>query len=234
MGRLLSWGKKIFSLALTFNALLTIYSSAGILVGYYEFYQEWKPFSPYLIDGFLFWMAILASILNIFPAVVVGKVKTGRLWFHHYVWGAAVLILAALSMMVYSLMNHVSLMTPYTKITTDTTINVYRFFALGGFTLVLDDFADISSHLRSFLGGMKQKASNGHQMIHALQVVLGLITLYVFSSVTVWIAQSSQNLTAGNLMLAGSLFVTALTCFASAGRRMWHQKPKMQIQPVPA
>ena len=225
-GRVVTYGKKIFSITLTFNSLLTIYSAAGILVGYYEFYQRWRPFSPYLIDGFLFWTAILAAILNVFPAIVVGKVKTGRLWFHHYIYGFAVLFLAAVSMLAYSLANHVSLLTPYTKITTDTTINVCRFLALGGLTLVLDDFTDISKGLKSLLGSAKRKVNYANKWVHGLQALLGLFSLYVFSSVTVWIAQSSQNLTAANLILAGTLLVTALTSFASVARKMWRPDPK--------
>lgn len=229
-GRVITWGKKIFSLALTFNALLTIYSSAGILVGYYQSQQNWRPFSPYLFDGVLFWIAILASLLNIFPAIIVGKVQTGRLWFHHYIWGFAVLLLAVLSMVAYSLSNHVSLLTPYLKITRDTTINVLRFFVLGGFALVLDDFTDISTGLKSSLGALRQKVVKVHRLMHAFQALLGILTLYVFSSVTVWIAQSSQRFTPAYVILSGSLLVTALTSFASAARKMWRERPQANPQ----
>ncbi len=153
----------------------------------------------------------------------MGKVKTGRLWFHHYVWGFAVLVSAAFAMLVYSYTNNVSLLTPYTKLTTDAALNSCRFFVLGGFALVLDDFTDISSRLKTVLCSIRQKLSNGHRLLHSLQALFGAITLYVFLSVAIWIAQSLQNLTVANLILAGSLLVTALTSFASASKRMWRQ-----------
>ena len=40
--------KKIFSLALIFNALITIAVVVGILFGFYRAYPDWKPFCAIL------------------------------------------------------------------------------------------------------------------------------------------------------------------------------------------
>ena len=146
-------GRKLFSLVLTFNCLLSIVYAIGLLVGFYD--ANWKLYPPYLVDGSLFWVIILASIVNIFPAMSVGRVKTGRLWFHHYVYGFVVLVLSVFMLEVSASVPLVSLFTARNK---SIAINVGRFFVLGGLTFVLDDFADISERLRSFLGILKSKA----------------------------------------------------------------------------
>jgi hypothetical protein len=95
MHRIISvYGRKIFSVALIFNALLTISFAIGLLWGLYV--ENWTLYSPYLINGNLFWLAIAAAIVNIFPAASVGKVHTGRLWFHHYVYGFFVMLIASI------------------------------------------------------------------------------------------------------------------------------------------
>ena len=87
MATSLAYGKKVCSLALTFNSLLTIVSVLGVLEGFYSAKYAWKPYPPYLVDASLFWFAVLAAMFNIYFVVRLGRVKTGRLWFHHYVWG---------------------------------------------------------------------------------------------------------------------------------------------------
>ena len=85
--------KKIFSLALIFNALITVACVAGILFGYYMSYPYWHPYAPYLINGNLFWLAIAAGVINIFPSAAIGRaLHTGRFLFHHYVYGFFVLL----------------------------------------------------------------------------------------------------------------------------------------------
>jgi len=84
MGRAWILCKKTFSLSLIFNALLTIACSVGILAGFYWYFPEWNPFHPYIFNGNIFWVAIAAAALNIFPSALIGrKLKTGRFLFHH-------------------------------------------------------------------------------------------------------------------------------------------------------
>jgi hypothetical protein len=85
--------EKIFSVTLIFNALLTITCASGLLYGLYN--ENWNIYPPYLISGNLFWIPIILGIINIFPAANVGKVHTGRLWFHHYVWGFFVMFVSS-------------------------------------------------------------------------------------------------------------------------------------------
>ena len=90
--------KKIFSLALIFNALITIATVAGILYGFYTIKPQWHPYAPYLLDGNLFWLALAAGVICIFPAAATGRsLHTGRFLFHHYVYGFFVLAITCVA-----------------------------------------------------------------------------------------------------------------------------------------
>ena len=209
-------GRKLFSLVLTFNCLLSIVYAIGLLVGFYD--ANWKLYPPYLVDGSLFWVIILASIVNIFPAMSVGRVKTGRLLFHHYVYGFVVLVLSVFMLEVSTSVPLVSLFTARNK---SIAINVGRFFVLGGLTFVLDDFADISERLRSFLRVLKSKVYQARKIIHATQCLTGLLSFYIFVCVSLYIALNPAQATLGNFILAGTLLVTSLTSFGGLKRKIW-------------
>ena len=217
MGSLVSvCGRKLFSLVLTFNCLLCIAYAIELLAGFYE--ANWKLFPPYLVDGSLFWTVILASIVNIFPAMSVGRVKTGRLWFHHFVYGFMVLVLSAIMLKISTSVPLVSL---FTARNTSLAINVGRSLVLGGSTLVIDDFADISKRLRSVLSVLKSKAYQARKIIHATQCLTGLLSFYIFVCVSLYIALYPARATLGDFILAGTLLVTILTSFGGLTRKIW-------------
>jgi len=209
-------GRKLFSLVLTFNCLLCIAYAIELLAGFYE--ANWKLFPPYLVDGSLFWAIILASIVNIFPAMSVGRVKTGRLWFHHCVYGFVVLVLSAIMLKMSTSVPLVSL---FTARNASLATNVGRFFVLGGLTLVLDDFADISEQLRFVLSVLKSKAYQARRIIQATQCLTGLLSFYIFVCVSLYIALNPAQVTLGNFILVGTLLVTSLTSFGGLKRRIW-------------
>ena len=216
MVSILPYGKKMFSLALTFNALLSIFYAIGLLTGYYT--GNWTMFAPYVIDGALFWAIIPISIINIFPAVKVGKVRTGRLWFHHYVYGFIVLALSCVSIVLFAPISPTSLLTA--NITT-ANVNIGRFFILGGLTLVLDDLPDVSKKLESALKRMKTKAGEKRRTIHKIQILTGLVALYFFLSISIYLTQKPAEATLANFILIAAMLVTSLTSFASAKRKIW-------------
>jgi hypothetical protein len=100
-------------------------------------------------------------------------------------------------------------------------INVGRCFVLGGLTLVLDDFADISKRLRSVLSVLKSKAYQARKIIHATQLLTGLLSFYIFVCVGLYIALNPAQVTFGNLILTGTLLATSLTSFEGLKRKMW-------------
>ena len=201
-----------------FNSLLTIVYTIGLLSAYYVLYPGWKPYFPYIFNGQLFWIIIPAAIFNIFPVVNIGKVDTGRLWFHHYVYGFIVAAIAAISTAVWA---PSAILTLFTMNSTETGLNVGRFFILGGLTLIIDDMPDISSRLKTGLRLMKSQAQRYGKILHAVQLMMGLVMLYFFIAITVYLPQHPPEITLANAILLGTLLVTTLTSFANVKRRDW-------------
>jgi hypothetical protein len=219
MGRIADiYGKKFFSLALIFNSLLTIVYAIGILAHFYKPYPKWVPYPPFIISGQLFWILIPAAIINIFPCVNIGKVDTGRLWFHHYVYG---FIVAGISLIVTAIWAPAAMLTLFTANTTDLGINVGRFFILGGLTLVIDDLPDVSKKLSSSLNLLKPKAQKNGKTINIVQLLMGFVTVYIFIAISLYLPPHPAETTLANAILLGTLLVTTLTSFANVRRRVW-------------
>jgi uncharacterized membrane protein len=219
MGKLVDiYGKKLFSLSLIFNSLLTIVYAIGLLSTFYTLYPEWKPYPPYIIDASLFWILIPAALINIFPSVNIGKVETGRLWFHHYVYGFIVMGIAAALTAIWFPTSMLSL---FTANTTVPGINVGRFFILGGLTLVVDDLPDVSKMLKSGFCFLKAKAHQNGRTFHAIQLIMGFAALYFLLAICIYLPQHPAEITLANVILLGTLLVTTLTSFANATRKSW-------------
>ncbi len=221
MGRAWILCKKTFSLSLIFNALLTIACSVGILAGFYWYFPEWNPFHPYIFNGNIFWVAIAAAALNIFPSALIGrKLKTGRFLFHHYVYGFLVIAFASLYVIAFSPV-------PLSKIffvdNTSIAVNTGRFFLLGGLTLVLDDLPDVSKRIDCALNWLKSKVLRGQKFVVAAQVVSGVVSLYIFGAVTIGMLYSPEWITLANVLLILTLLITGVTSFIFVKNKVWHK-----------
>jgi len=211
--------KKVFSLALIFNALITLGCVAGIIYGYYVSYPGWRPYSPYLINGNLFWLTIAAAVINIFPSAALGRVlHTGRFLFHHYVYGFFVLCTSAAFIEFFT---PVPLLNLFFIDSNDFHINAGRFLLLVGLTLFLDDLPDVSKRVEAGLNWMKTKAYQIRKPLHALQVFTGAISIYCGISVTLSTIFQDPARALPNSFLIVSLFLTGITSFALAKRKAW-------------
>ncbi|MCW4002561.1 MAG: hypothetical protein NWE95_01415 [Candidatus Bathyarchaeota archaeon] len=211
--------KKIFSVSLVFNALLTIGCTIGILAGYYWYYHDWQPFSPFLVSGALFWVAIAAAAINIFPSAGIGRaLHTGRFLFHHYLYGLLVLVCAAFYVVFFT---PVSLLTLFFVDNTSVAVNVGRFFVLGGFTLLLDDLPDVHTSVESALNWLKAKVLQAGRFISLIQLVCGAVSFYIFVAITIGMYYNPQWVTLANFILIGTLFITSLTSFIFVKKRVW-------------
>ncbi len=222
VSRAVVYGKKLLSLSLIFNSLLSIAYAVGLLSGYYN--SGWTLYVPYLVDGALFWLLILTSILNIFPSAIVGQVKTGRLWFHHYVYGFLVL---ALALAYLTLDSPVSLLNLFTTNTTSIVVNVGRFFVLGGTTLILDDLPDVSRVSKRLLCFLKSKAYRVRRIMHVMQYIMSFVTAYLLMAVILYIARNPESATIANLIFSATLLVTSLVSMGIAKSKTWIQMPVM-------
>jgi hypothetical protein len=211
--------KKIFSVSLVFNALLTIGCTVGILAGFYWYFHDWQPFAPYLVSGDLFWVVIAAAVLNIFPSAGLGRaLHTGRFLFHHYFYGFLVLFFSAVYVVVFT---PVSLLSIFLINNTSIAVNAGRFFILGGFTLVLDDLPDVHKKVESALNWLKAKVGQGGRIVSVFQLLTGAGSFYIFVAITLAMVQNPQWVTGANLLLIGTVFITSVTSFIFVRRRVW-------------
>ncbi len=210
--------KKVFSLTLILNALITITTLAGVLYGFYFAWPWWKPYFPELISGNLFLIAAIAAFINIFPSASIGRaLHTGRFLFHHYVYGFFVLFTSAIYVVVFT---SVSLIMLFLVNSSSIAVNTGRFFVLTGLTLVLDDLPDVSKRVESILNKIKSQACRIRGAFHVLQLVTGAITFYIFLAlVTFEVLHPSTNI--ANYLTMGTLLVTSLTSFACVKRKAW-------------
>lgn len=213
---ILIYGKKVFSLALVFNCLLTIVYAIGLLTGFY--YNNWTLYKPYLFNAEFLWVIIIVSLLNLYPSMKIGRVKTGRLLFHHYVFGFLVIATAGVFLIFFTSISLVSL---FTTNNTDLAVNVGRFFVLGGITLVIDDFGDISRKTNIISKFLKNKFNRKATLIHWAHAMLGVGSLYLFLAITIWLIVNPSGVTPANLIFVGSLFITTITTFWSVIKKVW-------------
>jgi hypothetical protein len=211
--------KKTFSVTLVFNALLSIGCAMGILSGFYWRYNNWQPFSPFLISAALFWVLIIAALINIFPSAGLGRsLHTGRLFFHHYFYGFLVLVSSAAYVIFFT---PVSLFNIFFINDTSVPVNLGRVFLLGGGALVLDDLPDVHGRIDSFLNWLKAKAGQAGKLISALQVITGTVTLYIFIAIALAMNQDHSYITIANSIVLVSTFITGITSFIFVKRKIW-------------
>jgi hypothetical protein len=210
--------KKIFSLTLIFNALITLGVVAGLLYGFYKAYPYWHPFAPYLLDGNLLWFAISAAVINIFPSARIGRaLHTGRFLFHHYVYGFLVLLFSSLFVVFFTSMPLVYL---FLLSSGDVAVNAGRFFVLAGLTLLLDDLPDVSERVESGLNWVKSKACQARRVLHFLQLLTGLTSLYILASVLIVTILNPERAFFNSFLIV-TLLVTTITSLACVKRKAW-------------
>ena len=219
MGRAWIICKKIFSISLVFNSLLTIACAVGIISGFYFYYSDWHPFAPYLIHGSIFWVVIAAAVINLYPSAMLGrKLHTGRFLFHHYFYGFLVLVCACLYVVF---LTPVSLLTIFFVNNTSIDINIGRFFILGGLTLLLDDLPDVSTRIEFHLNWIKAKALNIPRFLIITQIITGFFALYLSIALLLGMLNVPEWVTVANFLLLLTTLFTAMTSFIFAKRRFW-------------
>jgi hypothetical protein len=188
------------------------------LSGFYISYPYWRPYAPFLIDGNLFWIAIAAGVINIFPSAAIGRaLHTGRFLFHHYVYGFFVLLSTSACVTAFT---SISLPSLFFVESYNVGVNAGRVFFLAGLALFLDDLPDVSKRVESGLNRIKKKAYRIRKSLHILQFVTGVFALYCCLSILLsTIVDSSRALP--NSFVIGSLLVTSITSFVCLKRKAW-------------
>ena len=218
--------KKTFSLALVFNALITIAAVAGIIFGFYRSYPLWQPYTPWLINGNLFWLALAAAIINIFPSAAIGRaLQTGRFLFHHYVYGFFVLLSSSAFVTIFT---SIPLPSLFLVESSSVAVNAGRVFELAGLTLLLDDLPDVNKKIERGLNWIKTKAYQVRKSLHVFQFATGCFAFYCgFSILLDTIGNSDRALS--NSFAIVSLLLTGVTSFACVKKKTW-----LKITPPPS
>ena len=210
--------KKMFSLTLMLNSFITIAAITGILYGFYFAWPGWKPYTPWLISGNFFLLAAMAALINVFPSASIGRaLHTGRLFFHHYVYGFFVLIFSTIYILAFT---SVSLVTLFLVNTGNIAINTGRLFVLTGATLFLDDLPDVSKRVESTLNKIKSQAFRVRKAFHVLQLLTGVVTLYIFLAILSFSIYHLE-VNVANFLTMGTLLITSFTSFACVKRKAW-------------
>jgi hypothetical protein len=211
--------KKIFSLALIFNALITIATVAGILYGFYTSNPQWHPYAPYLLDGNLFLLALAAGIICVFPAAATGRsLHTGRFLFHHYVYGFFVLAITSVLVTVLTPVSAVSL---FFIDSNDIPVNAARVFFLAGLAMFLDDLPDVSRRTEFCLNWIKTKACCIKMGLHVATFITGIFAIYCSLSILASTIADDFTRWLPNSFGIVSLFITGIMSFAFVARKDW-------------
>ena len=230
-GTLSAVGRKILSLALIFNSLVSLVSVANLLVAFYFNAYAWQPYSPYLINGSLFWFTILTAILNIVPAKIIGKVNLKRILFHHYVYGflassISLLLIAFFAptylfvLLMPSLgfqMSGFQIMPVYAAL-----VCVY-----GGLTLIIDDINDVSQKISRTLDKIKVRASRSGKVLQTLHLLSSIISFYVVVCIVLWCTEHGVWMKTGfavdlsHIVFVTSLFITSLWGLKAVKAKIW-------------
>ncbi|MCL2477386.1 hypothetical protein [Candidatus Bathycorpusculum sp.] len=210
--------KKIFSLALIFNALISIATVAGILYAYYRSYPYWQPYKPYLLSASLFWLALAAAAINIFHSAAIGRVlHIHRVLFHHYVYAIFAIIITSAYVVFFT---PVSLHTLFFVDNSSVAVNVGRAFMLGGIALLLDDLPDVSKYMETGLNWLKTQACRVKMALHISQFITGIFAFYCSFSILLSTIQNNGRALPNSFVIV-SLFITGITSFALVKRRSW-------------
>ena len=210
--------KKTFSLALIFNSLISIACVSGIIFGYYMAYPYWQPYSPFLLNGNIFWIALAAAVINIFPGATIGRaLHTGRFLFHHYVYGFFVIASTSAFVMVYT---PTSVLSMFFIDDNTIAVNAGRVFFLAGLALLLDDLPDVNKRVEKTLNWIKTKAFHARKPLHALQFLTGAFSLYCSLSILLDTLVTGLRAIPNSFVIV-SLFITSITSFACVKRKSW-------------
>ncbi len=219
--------KKSFSIALIFNSLISVAAVAGIIYGYYHAYPHWKPYWPFLLNGNIFWLALVAALVNIFPGAAIGRaLHTGRFLVHHYVYGFFVLASTTALVGVYTGLNVISI---FFIDSNAVAVNAGRCFFLAGLALFLDDLPDVHRHVERSLNWIKHGACRVRKPLHIAQIITGAFAFYCALSILLSTLQNSARWLPNSFVIV-SLFITAITSFALAKRGAWLRITRPEAQ----
>ena len=216
---------------MVFNSIVSLVYAAEMLVSLYIGPNDWRPYSPYLIDGSFLWLAILAAVLNIFPAKLIGKVNIRRILFHHYVYG---FLASSVSLFLIAFFAPASLFLLLMPSLGFQTISfqafpVYAglFLVYGGLTLVIDDIGDVSLWFAGLLDRLERMARKSGRALQTLHLFSALMSIYILICGVLWCLEKSVQLGSFppwglyHMVFLSSLLVTSVSGLKAVEDGLW-------------
>lgn len=223
--------RKILCLIVIFNSIVSIIFAGDLLYVFYADESMRLPYSSFLLDGFLFWFVIIASVLNIATAKAVGNVKLRRIKFHHYFYGFITSVASFIFMMLYAPAYLFTLLMPAFLIDAYSSTDASSFTAFllvyGGMTLIIDDVQDMSRRLSCFASNLKWKIQRFKRAFEGLHLLCCLISTYLALSIIIWLFTNRLYLSISMLprlsaeVFASSLLVTSIWGLGMIKKRFW-------------
>ncbi|MBS7615184.1 hypothetical protein KEJ18_05580 [Candidatus Bathyarchaeota archaeon] len=235
MSKILSkLGKKTLSLALIFNSLISLTFVISNLVSSYLSINGEQQYWSFLIGNSVFLFVFIASILNILPAKILGKVELGRIWFHHYVYGFLASSVS-FTLMAFFAPTYVLVFLIPSLCFQATGLQMFLiysalFFVYGGLTLVIDDIRDVSERLDKILDKLKIRAYKSSKILQKMHLISCLVTVCVSLSLYASIMEKNmqsdmwtiQNIS--TTFFATSLLITGLWGLRAIKAKYWFIK----------
>jgi len=211
--------KRTLSLALVFTSLVCVFCTAGLLIGIYT--ANWRVFEPYLVNGGFFWGIILGSLLTILLAIKISYVKTdfSTKVSRNLIFGVMIFAVSLVFLTIFTPLSFTSI---FTSSTTNFAINAGRFFLLSGLALILVEFP---GQLKAI--GLKPKAdlffekSLTRRTLYWAQFAAGLVSLYLFLAIILYMITYQQTDIAANFVLSCVTLIIGLTSFGATTRKSW-------------
>jgi len=233
-------GRKILCLAVIFNSIVSILFAGDILYLLYVNKSTWRPHWSYLLDGSLLWFVIIASILNIVAAKILGNVDLKRIKFHHYFYGfitsAVSFIYTALFAPAYLFTLLMPTFISGSYSTAAMPISATFFLVYGGMTLIIDDIQDMSRRLGKALNNLKRKLQRFGRTLEMLHLCCCIASTYVMLSIVFWAFANGFYL--GGLMPPAistgiftlNLLITSIWGLGVIKKRFWITNLQMDSQ----
>lgn len=209
---------KSFGLVLIFNSLLTAAYGFTAYRLFNWFFPYDSQFYTYLFTGHIFLMAAVAGLLNIIPSLMVSRsFSTGRVLFHHYVYGVFVIVGAC----IYLALIPFDLLSAFLVYDTRTSVNVARLLILVGVTMIIDDLPDVHPGINLAISWIKPKTGSFTRILLAVHLVAAVTTLYVviLLCLAVWMNPEWNTIAIGILVI--NFLITELIAFTAIKKHAW-------------
>ncbi len=222
--------RKLLSLTLIFNSVITIISTASILLSSYIGICDWSSFAPYLLDRSLLLFPFLASAMNLLPAKMLGKVNIKRILFHHYVYGLLVSSMPLFLTMTFAPAYTLILLIPWLGLR----MGIFEifpayagsFFVYGGLTLIIDDFHDISASMSRSLNKIRSFLQRFGKILRAAHLFSSLVSMYTMVCGVLWCI-GGNGLLRGYFPWESSQIIFLLNLFITSILGLWTARKRI-------